>query len=331
MNKRYFLVLFGFMFMFSLSCNTAKESGHTENVKDTVQEYERIQILDNVSSFNDFPAVSLFPPPDRVFRSIFFGKVVDSFFQKSEFDIFEDRLVIQIDENYVLYNEEQKITYFIMIFDLEKMVTDGATIELGDVLGRVHEAHVKMLAFSETLDPYLIINSSRIPVFYAGYYWFDPSFLASTGNTRFLSFNPVDNIDIMLTEMADHIIQETPGLAIYNERVRFKSKLSLYPQAITQEQRSAISGYENIVYGRTGIIGHINEIKTGGFSYYLCWQNGFNEYLRREYTLNNDIWLYGIIVTYDVLEKRAYIFLRDFTPVSLEEIYQGRMEELRKL
>ena len=87
--------------------------------------------------------------------------------------------------------------------------------------------------------------------------------------------------------------------------------------------------YERLVYGKNGVIANITEINAGGYTYWLCWQNGFNEYLQRGYSLNDDIWLYGVIVTYNPWEKRGYIFLRDFTPVPVEEIFEGRMRELR--
>jgi len=84
-----------------------------------------------------------------------------------------------------------------------------------------------------------------------------------------------------------------------------------------------------MIYGRTGLISFISEINVGGYDYFLCWQNGFLEYLRRGYTLNNDIYLFGVIVTYNPWQKKGYIFLRDFSPWSLEEMYEGRLGELR--
>jgi len=186
-----------------------------------------------------------------------------------------------------------------------------------------------MLVFSKTLDPYLVLNSNRPPAYYAGYFWFNPSFLSATGPTKWITFDPVNDLGSKLAEIASHVSDKSPGLAVYDQKVRFRTKLSQYPRGISDEERKSISAYESIIYGRNGIIADITEIKADGYTYLLCWQNGFQDYLKKEYTLNDDIWLYGVIVTYNVWEKKGYVFLRDFTMASPEEMYEGRIKELK--
>jgi len=329
MKNPGFAGVFCFLIVLAVSCGTVEDSGLAAEMRDQAWEYKGITVLGEDCGTADFPLAVYTPPPDRTFRSLFDGVVADTFFTQSEFEIFENRLIIQIQDEYVLYNESRETKYYVMIFELEKSVSDGMLIEYGDIIGHVEGANALLVVFSETLDPYLVINSNTPPVHYAGYFWFSPSFLSPTGNTRWITFDPFDSIENELIKIADHVSEEEPGLALYNQRVRFETKLSQYPRNITAKERDAISLYEMFLYGRSGIISHVNEINAGAYTYLLCWQNGFRDYLQREYVPNDDIWLYGVIVTYNVWEERGYIFLRDFTPVSVEEIYQERMDLLR--
>ena len=291
-------------------------------------EYQGIRNLDNRSNVDDFPFISYNPPPDGLIRSFFSGETVQNIFFANGLNNFRDGLVIQIKEDYTLYGQNQETTYYVMVFDFDKSATPGRIIAPGDILGQIRRDRAKVLVFSETLDPFLVINSGNIPVFYNGYYWFEPAFLSSAGTTRWLSFDPVDNIEILLNEIANHQ-SESPGFSWYNQRIRFNTSLQQYPRSITDEERRMISTYENILYGRTGITSFISEVKIGNFSYLLCWQNGFLNYLRMEYSLRNEIWLYGVIATFDPWENRGYIFIRDFSTNSIEDIYEGRLRELR--
>jgi len=319
-----------FLIVLAVSCGTVENSGQVPNAQEQAWEYNRIPVLDGDCKITDFPAAVYTPPPDRTFRSMFSGIVVDNSFTQSELDIFENRLIIQVEDHYTLYNEHCGSTFYVMVFNnIEKSVSDGMSVEAGTIIGHVEGGKASLVVFSETLDPYLVVSSNSPPVYYAGYFWFDPVFLSPSGNTRWLTFDPVDSIDTGLIRIADQVLSEAPGLTLFNQRVRFKTELSQYPRAITAEERAAIGGYERLLYGRTGVIANITEINAGGYTYWLCWQNGFNDYLQRGYSLNDDIWLYGVIVTYNAWEERGYILLRDFTPVPVEEIFEGRMKELR--
>jgi len=303
--------------------------GQTGSSLEQNREYKRIRILDSNCKMTDFPSSAYNPPPDRSFRSMFTGRVVNGLFPQSELNIFDNRLVIQIKMEYVLYGEKREATYYVLIYDFNKSVSDGMIVEPGDILGHVERSNPRTLVFSETLDPYLVINSNRPPVYYAGYFWFNPSFLSASGNARWMSFDPVDNIHSELAAMADHLTENVSGLALYDQRVRFKTKLSEYPREISNEERKSVSVYENLVYRRNGLLTHVTEINGGGYGFLLCWQHGFNEYLQKANALNKDIWLYGVMVTYDVWEKKGYVFLRDFTLESVEEIYEERLKELK--
>jgi len=329
MRKVVFMVMVCIILIIAVSNSSAIESIKNENLQKNAWEYEKIKILDDSCEVANFPAVSYNVPPDRLFRSFFTGKVVDEKFQQNEFNIFDGRLIIQMELNYVLYDKKNGGVFYLMIFDFIKDAPAGKNIVPGDIIGKVDKNNAGLLVFSETLDPYLVVSSNSPPVFYKGYFWFNPSFLSASGPAKWLSFNPIEDIDKELTEITRNLMNEKPGITVFDKRIRFKAKLSQYPRVMSEKEKMPVSVYENIIYGRSGIITDISEINAGGYNYFFCWQNGFREYLEREYVLGEEIWLYGTIVTYDVWSKKGYIFIRDFTPIRPEEIYEGRIRELK--
>ena len=322
MKRIGFLFSFFLLLLFLLSHGTVIGQEH-------LQGYNKIMVINGKSDMIHFPASMYNAPPDKLFRSHFAGKVVDSQTQREKLNIFNDKLVIQMETDYVFYNESKKLKYYVMVYDFKSTVTEGVTVKPGDVIGQVDNRIAKVLVFSETLDPYLVISSNRPPVFYNGYYWFSPAFLSSAGTARWLTFDPVDNIGTELSEIAVHVKQEVPGLSLYDKRIRFLTKLPQFPRNITDDERKSIQAYERILYGRNGVVANISEINSGGYKFLLCWQNGFLDHLKKEYVLNNDIWLYGVVLTYNAWEEKGYIFLRDFTLVSPETIYEARLNELK--
>lgn len=328
MIRYRFTIASWFLLAVFLSCGTVKAQGQADSVKNGAWEYRGIQVLDRGCRATDFPVSTYNAPPDKTFRSMFSGRVTDSF-RQSEFDIFNGRLIVRIGMRYVLYNEEHAVTYNVIIFDFRKNVADGTNVAPGDILGNIESGNAKVLVFSDKLDPYLVLSANRPPVFYAGYFWFNASFLSATGSTRWLTFDPVDNLEKELKETADQVSSEAPGFTVYDKRIRFRMRLADYPRNLSEDERKAVSAYESVLYGRNGLYVTVSEINAGEYKYLMCWQNGFQEYLKKEYALNDEIWLYGTIVTYDVWARKGYVFIRDFTPVAPEQMYEGRLRELK--
>jgi len=102
------------LIVLAVSCGTVEDSGQVPNAQERAWEYSGITVLDGDCKITDFPAAVYTPPPDRTFRSMFSGIVVDDSFTQSELDIFGNRLIIQAEDHYTLYDERRETKYYIV-------------------------------------------------------------------------------------------------------------------------------------------------------------------------------------------------------------------------
>ncbi|QQO10282.1 hypothetical protein [Breznakiella homolactica] len=308
--------------VFSCATNGGKSAGQQE-VPDAAEQTEDV--------LSGFPIITI-SAPDGLVYSNFSTEIVESPLSEKAQALFGNALTYRFTTEYSLYNTPKTVTYYAMVFDfIPADNVDPASVKRGDVVGVQDGKPAKVLTFSRSADPYLIINCGNRPYEYDGFYWFESTFLFPTGNTNWLSFNPTEDISADLIGIADHVTSEAPGFTFYPQfRVRYKTVLTDYPRPATDKEKSTIAAYENAFYRQSGITTHVSPIKAGDYDYLLCWQSGFDGYLRDEYTLGNDIWLFGSIVTYNIWDNCGYIFLRDFKTESLEDMYEGRIQFLEQ-
>lgn len=200
-----------------------------------------------------------------------------------------------------------------------------------DIIGKSTGGDPKMLVFCKSVDPLFVITCRNMPYYYDDFYWYEGSFLFPSANPKWLNFEPADNIEKILIEMADHAKESSSSMTYYPDSTyRFKMQLDKYPREATGDETVHLMMYEYWTYNRTGITTHVSEIKAGQYKFLLCWQKGYDRYLSKEYRLNKDIWIYGVVATYNIFDDCGYIFVRDFTLGSLEEMYESRVEMINK-
>lgn len=280
-------------------------------------------------TIESFPAVGL-NSPDRNVRSSFSADIVDNPLSISDQNVFGDNIVYQFNNTYPLYGKQNEVDYYVMLFNFEKTVLENAVIKQGDIIGKMKNEDMRMTIFCKTLDPFLVINCRNIPYHYGGFYWFEASFLFSNGSTDWLSFEPTPNIEEVLIDVAEHTIEELSSFTYYQLRTNFKTNLTEYPRTASAEEKQGMGAFEMVFYRRNGLMVYVNEIQVGDYKYFLCWQKGFLQYLTNEYTLGNDIWIYGSVAGYDVQSGCGYIFIRDFKLEPLEAMYESRIKTIEE-
>ena len=322
-----FLVLF--TIVLAASCGTPEQVDVNSQINNEPKTYINIKNLGNDCEINDFPVRNLSIPPGGMVLSISEGKNVNELFKEEEFEIFNGRTIIQTHNKYTIYGKEVENDFYVMTFNFNNELLENEYINKWDVLGKKDTGEVHVMIFSSSLDPFLVLTADVFPVFYAGYYWFSPAFISANGPTIWTSFDEVKNINALLSNIGEHSTDGGPGFTFYNNRIRFQTKINEYPREIKTEEKSVIEKYEEVIYGTDGVITHVTEMEAGGYNYRLLWQGGFSDYLQKEYSLNNPLWLCGTVVTYDIWENMGYIFIRDFSEYSLEEKYEGRLRILQ--
>jgi hypothetical protein len=241
-------------------------------------------------------------------------------------NLFGDNVVYRLGAEYTFNNAAKSTEYFLIVFDFKKNKTDN--IKKDDAIGTTASRHIKLLVFARELDPYLTMKTSKHPYRYGDFYWYYPDFLFQNSDTDFFSFVPVDKIEDILT--AGLRKAGAKKEIVTGARFRHLTSLSAYPVPLPDSMKEEIHNLERLMFGRENIISHFNEIKYGDITYLLCWQGGFADFLKSEYALGSNIWLYDSVVSYDRETKRATVFVVDFSLLSVEEMYASRVREMER-
>jgi len=282
-------------------------------------------------SIENFPIITVTTMGNGDVPSYFDAGIVDNPLSAGGQKIFGENLVYSLSSTYKLYGKESTINYYVIVFDFKKTISKTENVKKMDIIGKSTGDDPKVLVFCKTIDPFFVINCRNLPYFYDDFYWYEGSFLFPSVNPKWLNFEPVDNIEKILIDMADHANESPSSVAYYPDSLyRFKTKLDKYPRKATDNEIKNILMYENWLYNRTGITTHVTEFQAGQYKFLLCWQRRFDQYLSKEYKLNNDIWIYGVAATYSVFNNCGYIFVRDFTLESLESIYENRIKKINE-
>ena len=150
-----------------------------------------------------------FNVPDGYLYSLFNADIIDNPLSTEGKELFGDNIVYEFSFTYELYNKESTVNYYVIIFDFIKTIEKTDGVKYGDIIGKADGEKLKLLVFCKMLDPYLVINCTSMPRYYDDFYWFDGAFLFSPGHTKWLSFEPPENIKNILSDTADPVKQET--------------------------------------------------------------------------------------------------------------------------
>jgi len=215
--------------------------------------------------------------------------------------------------------------FTIVMGGLESAQAKPGPIKAGAPVGLAPGREFFCVILADDPSPYLVVMSPRGGEKSGGRWWFDPSFLFSSGSTSWLSFRPIESLDYSVKSIGDHVSSESVSMQVFfEERYRFATSLDEYPSALTAEEAGRIAAYERSLYGREGVMRFGQRVQAGGYDVLLCWQGGFERYLADEYELGDRLWLFGNLATYDAPSKTAYFFIRDFSLESVEEMYSRK-------
>ena len=185
------------------------------------------------------------------------------------------------------------------------------------------------------LDPNLILDSKTFPVSVGEYTYFDASTLMAT-TPKFLTFMPVSSKDDLIEfwdypesikQLADASIQTEKGKShitrFPNFQIMIKGKLTSYPVPVTTTSTNDIVLRNQFYsFAETEM-----DYTFDGVPFHFVFYKGFESYLKDEYTLGDDIYLY----LYALFGKDGalWFYVRDYTLNSPETMYENRVNAIK--
>lgn len=285
-------------------------------------------IPDNLTEFN-----GLICNPNAIGKTISSpcnGKVIGSYKSgKSK------TISIEVNQSYYWKDEIKNCTYQLIITNINDF-TDLKEVKYGEGLGTITK-DTCLIARSKEADPYLVRLTNTQILKYKDYYYFQPAWILNS-STTFLDYRAVESLEDHANDFYNRWESEYEELednrvlhvSLFNwpelDSIRVKIVLNEYPQKI--QNTAALNISQSSYFGRT-----ILEFQTPfecncPYTPYLYWQSGFDEYLKNEYTLGTDLYVYCTFLALDHDNKRIIINVRDFNNRSDEDVYEERITEI---
>jgi hypothetical protein len=188
---------------------------------------------------------------------------------------------------------------------------------------------------SNVIEPYMLRLTDRPPVKIDQSYYFTPSWFIQS-NSQFLSFRQVmsfeDAINDFYTRWKNEDDSKSDSFATIHyfpekDRIRIKIKLENYP--INALRSPALGLTEMRFYGSNLFIYENSIPSKCEYQPVIYWQKGFLDFIKSEYRIGDDIYIYCSIYTLDHQNKRIIVCAREFSLHSDEEIIDERMAKLK--
>lgn len=216
--------------------------------------------------------------------------------------------VVTTNRRYYYYDgEERTVTFEIVYSNVKaKDIPENTVLESTDVIGTVCAESASIVFRSEKLEPYLTSVSNYKPDYVDGYWYYYPGILDSR-EVKWLDFFPPNEEE--LVELYDHatdIYKETLGatFGFYFPNL-YETTLPVYP--FLQEDGTSLLGIDYY-----------------GCNMLLYFQQGFYDYLQKEYTLGDKIYLLLQITEFTAGPEDgtlAYVgYVRDYSLISPTEM-----------
>lgn len=276
---------------------------------------------------------------------IFYGKT-QFVYEDWDYSIpeeFGDKTLVVIFGYSYYYNGQKEEVYYEMLFrniDLKPELRDMPVfsyIKAGDVIGTASADNPEITIRTENgLDPNLLLDSNVAPVDVGDYTYFSAATLTST-SPKYLSFQPVssrkDEIEFWdypesLESLTNKSLETQDGKATFQSFPNFgilvKTQLSAYPEPIHTTSSTDLL-LRNQFYSQCE-----TELtfEFDGLPFHIVFQPKFLDYLKDEYKLGDDIYLFlnGLYSSNGVLT----LYVREFSILSPEELYENKVESLKK-
>jgi hypothetical protein len=232
------------------------------------------------------------------------------------------KVLISCELNYYWEGAEAVCRYETIVGGLKTVAPGLDELKSGTELGTM-SANPYLTSRCPSLDPFMIRMFSA-PVSSEGYWYFAPEWFIPS-RTQWLTFRGVESFPAAAQDFyrrwrdeneaaGDATIHYFPNL----DRIEVPLRLSALPTRA--QANGALALTEKYFYHREGLFTLENFIDLPGeYDAMLYWQDGFDDYLAKEYKLGSPLWVYCSIYALDHANKRVIVCARDFSRESNEE------------
>lgn len=253
----------------------------------------------------------------------------------------KDTVVFDFTNVYYYEGKQQNVDCQMIISGIKlskeyKNAKPGTEIKGGTTIGTAVSSPVVLNIRCKDFDIYLADTADCITVFENGWYYFGVGMLLPT-TPKFLDYQEItgkksqidfwDNPDTLedLYKTATEP-REDGGVPQFSQFPSFyvclKTKLKAYPEP------KAKAGDGLMVANYFKNCTHYLDIKFDGIPVRLYFQNGFYDYLKEEYKLGKDIYIYSVFIIFT--NGRFYAYVRDYSLISPKEIAQNKAKRVQE-
>ena len=247
-------------------------------------------------------------------------------------------LIVSIPYSFYFEGKKQEVFYELIIKDVKlkkeiQALQLFSEIKCGTVIGTAYIDNPGLIVRTVTgYDPNLIIDSKNPPIEIGKYTYYDASTFMPT-TPKLLTFQPIlskkDSIEFWdypesLESIASEINKKKDDKGhitrLPNFKILIKTKLDKYPEHIRTESKTDLT-LKRMFYsfGDTEQI-----INFDGLPFHLVFYKGFEDYLKKEYKLGDDIYLYLVFLFGS--NGKQYYYVRDFSLKSPEQQFNDKLE-----
>lgn len=325
--KKIVLILATF---YLLSCTTTQNTKSPEDIESG----EPVKVEETTPITSDqlpFPSLMNVNKQQFIAQSMVNGEVIET----STDPLGMLQVVILTEYTYYFQGEVITLQYYLVFGGMEELYKNrGDKISMGDELG-LASIDSYLTSYADNLDSFMLRMTEDRVVKHNNNWYFTPNWLVSRG-TAWLTFKPVNSFKTALDGYFNRVmldgINSSGTQVVYNEpwdRIRFKITLDEYPSLSSRNE--AIESVEQNFYRGQKIFVLENlykEYSVNDYRVIIYWQSGFETYLQNEYTLGDDLYVYGSIYALDHDKKEILVCTRDFSLLSDEEIVTNKRNEI---
>ena len=255
----------------------------------------------------------------------------------------ENTIIFEIENKYYYKGEHVSAKYQLILSgvtisnEIKKMPL-GSEVKENEVIGTALSSPVRINIRSKEFDPYLADVANVPPEFEDDWYYFGIGMFLNT-TSKFLSFQPIfsktDEIDFWdYPDTLENLYTQALAPNADGKKVQFssfpafkvclKTKLSAYPETRHQDTINEALLLSKYFKNCT----HMLDYEFDGIPVRLYFQEGFEKYLKDEYTLNEDIYIFASVLL--ITNDRFFCYVRDFSLKSPDEIVDEKVERVKE-